>query len=345
MDSWAHLSLYESTDLVRRLFQQRHGRRLNAEKAREIVSAVAQGREYFSAASESGLLVRPLLQYYGVLSLSRALILLLSSNLRETSLPQAHGLSSIAWGAVLAADTQSALELRVKVGTGTFLEMLKSTDNSDRSTVFTGPYPDRIIFLRKHFITGLIDATFTFQEVLSRISELRDIYERSLGQCASNYKAFVFTLSAITQTDIDIFDGRYGLPTEKQIRAELAIPEGVLLQRTAQHNFVPPEPHLHYRLLHPGGNNFNALLPQIENIYDGSTSIVAPFTAGLQVSRIGRYFLLSFFLGMLSRYYPTSWLAIMQSRQKGDFMLPLIRESMNAIQQNFPALIMNELEA
>ena len=98
MDHWARLSIYESTDLVRDLFFRRHGRELSSGKAREIVSAVAQGREYFSAAKEAGLLVCPLLQYYGVLSLSRALILLLNRSFRETSLPQAHGLEPISLG-------------------------------------------------------------------------------------------------------------------------------------------------------------------------------------------------------------------------------------------------------
>lgn len=345
MDSWARLSLYESTDLVRGLFQQRHGRELNAEKAREIVSAISQGREYFSAASEAGLLVRPLLQYYGVLSLSRGLILLLSHNLRETALPQAHGLSSVDWGNMLAADARRPAELQVKVGNGTFLTLLDRTDNSDLSVVFTGPYPNQIIFPRTRATEGLIGATFTFQQVLSRVSELRDIYERSFCHCASNYRAFVFTLSAETQSDIDIFNGRHGLPPEQQIREELAVPDDAPLQSTEQHNFLPPELHLRYRLLHPQGTSFIGLLPQIENLPDGSMSIIAPFATGLSISRIGRFFLLSFYLGTLARYHPTSWLAIMQSRQKGDFMLPLIRESMNAIQQHFPGLIMNELEA
>lgn len=344
MDSWARLSLYESTDLVRGLFQQRHGRELNAEKAREIVSAVAQGREYFSAAADAGLLVRPVLQYYGVLSLARGLILLLSRNLRETSLPQAHGLSSIGWGNVLAADTRRPAELKVKVGNGAFLSMLESTANSDLSVVFTGPYPDRIIFPRTRAVAGLSDSTLTFQQVLSRVSELRDVYERSFGQCASNYRAFVFTLSATTQSDIDLFNGRHGLPPEQQLREELAIPAEVPIQSTAQHNFLPPESHLRYRLLHPSGTSFIDLLPQIENLPDGSTSVVAPFATGLSVSRIGRFFLLSYFLGTLARYHPTSWLAIMQSRQKGDFMLPVIREAMGAIQRHFPALVIKELE-
>jgi hypothetical protein len=151
-------------------------------------------------------------------------------------------------------------------------------------------------------------------------------------------------LSATTQTDIDLFEGRHGLPSEEQLRQELAIPPNVELQSTAQHNFVPPELHRRYRLLHPAGTNFINLLPQIETLPDESTSIVAPFTEGLSISRLGRYFLLSYFLGTLARYHPTSWLAIMQSRQRGDFMLPLIREAMSAVQVHFPALIICELE-
>ncbi len=345
MDSWARLSLYESTDLVRGLFQQRHGRQINAEKAREIVSAVAQGREYFAAAAEGGLLVRPLLQYYGVLSLCRGLILLLSQNLRETSLPQAHGLSSVGWGNVLAAAARRPSELEVRVNNGTFLSMLDSTRNSDVSIVFTGPYPNQIVFPRHRNVAGLEGVSLTFQQVLSRISELRDVYERSFGQCASNYRAFVFTLSSTTQTNIDLFHGRHGLPPVQQLRQELSIPADVEVQSTPHHNFVPPELHLRYRLLHPAGTNFIELLPQIENLVDGDTSIVAPFAPGVSISRIGRFFLLSYFLGTLARYHPTSWLAIMQSREKGDFMLPIIRESMSAIQQYFPLLVIKELEA
>jgi hypothetical protein len=74
-------------------------------------------------------------------------------------------------------------------------------------------------------------------------------------------------------------------------------------------------------------------------------SIVAPFAPGVSISRIGRVFLLSYFLGTLARYHPTSWLAMMQSRQKGDFMLPIIREAMGVIQQYFPVLVIKELEA
>ena len=343
MDEWARLSLYESTDLVT-LFQRRHGRELSAEKAKEIVSAMAQGREYFSAAAEAGLLVRPLLQYYGVLSLSRGLILLLSHNLRETSLPQAHGLSSVGWGSLLTADTRRPEELQVKVSNGTFPLLLESTGQSELCAVFTGPYPSQITFPRPRALASLSEVSLTFQQVLSRVLELRDVYERTFGQPASNYRAFVFTSSVTTQSDVDIFHGRHGLPLEQQLREELSIPADIPLQSAVQHHFVQPGPHLRYRLLHPAGSNFIGMLPPFENLPDGSMAIVAPFAAGLSISRIGRFFLLSYISGSLARYHPTSWLAIMQSRQKGDFLLPVIRVAMNVIQRQFPALAVRELE-
>ena len=317
---------------------------LNAEKAREIVSAVAQGREYFSAAAEGGLLVRPLLQYYGVLSLSRALILLLSRSLRETSLPQSHGIGSVKWSQALVNDARRPQDLEVTVTNGTFLSLLESTRNSDLSGAFTGPYPNRLIFPRPRNATELAGKTFTFQQVLARISELRDVYERSFGQASANYRAFIFMLSATIQTDIDIFPGRHDLPPEEQIRRELSIAPDVAIRTVANHNFVAQELHYNYRLIHGEGTHFLEVLPQIESGSDGYENVICPFEPGISISRLGRYFLMSFYLGTLARYHPTSWLAIMQGRQKGDLMLPLIREAMSVLQNNFPAFIIRELE-
>jgi hypothetical protein len=335
------LSFYESTDLVRGLFQKRHGRELSTGKAREIVSAVAQGREYFSAAVDAGLLVRPVLQYYGGLALCRGLILFLSPNLRETSLPPHHGLTPVGWGTLLTGDHIQPADLRVRVANGTFLSMLEHTKNADLVAVFTGPYPTRIVSTRPWPTATLNEVTF--RELLSRICELRDVYEQSFGQLASNYNAFVFTHPSI-QTDVDIFYGSCGLPPDEQLRRELSIPEDTVLRKSQYHNLSHQGRHIGYRLKHPGRADALDLLPQIDNHEDGTMSVVVPFEGGFSLSRLARFFLLSYFLGTLARYHPTSWLAIMQSRQRGDYMLPIIREATNVLQRYFPALVMEELE-
>jgi len=74
-DVWQRLALYESDDLVRRFYQERHNTKLSPAKARAIVAHFAQGRQYFFSARQADELIRPLLVYYGVLSLTRGLVL------------------------------------------------------------------------------------------------------------------------------------------------------------------------------------------------------------------------------------------------------------------------------
>ncbi len=75
---WASLSLYESTELVRRFVEERADEKLDEAEAREIVAHFSQGHEYFRSAAVAGELVRPLILYYGALSLARGAVLLLS---------------------------------------------------------------------------------------------------------------------------------------------------------------------------------------------------------------------------------------------------------------------------
>lgn len=344
MDSWSHLSIYESTDLVRGVFKSRHNRELNTQKAKEIVSVIAQGREYFSAASESGPLVRPLLQYYGVLSLSRGLILLLSPNLRETSLPQAHGLSTNGWNDLLSTSINKPTDLKIKITNGTFLSLLNETKNSYTSIIFQAPYPNKLVMTRYSSASTFEGATFSFQEVLSRIPELRHTYEKSFGENSNCYRSFVFNLSMTTHTDIDVFPGIQGLPSEQEIRSSLRLANYSDFRLTEHHNFMPQEPHYSFRIPHTHDTNFYQVLPCIDNGPDGNTSIIVPFPLGASISPLGRFFLLSYYLGTLARYHPTFWLSMMQGQQKGDYLLPLIRESMSVIQDRFPSLVIQQLE-
>jgi hypothetical protein len=50
---WQKLSLYESMDLVSRYYKENRKKELKGEKSREILSCLAQGREYFAIASNS----------------------------------------------------------------------------------------------------------------------------------------------------------------------------------------------------------------------------------------------------------------------------------------------------
>ncbi|WEZ90479.1 YaaC family protein [Pseudomonas sp. NyZ480] len=340
MDSWARLSLYESTDIVKKLFQKRHNRELNTGKASEIVSALAQGREYFSSAADADLLVRPVLQYYGTLALSRGLILLLSPILREAALPPSHGLTSNGWGKSL--HNQDPGSLSASVTKGTFLELI-NLNNFELPWVFTGPYPSRTYITRSYNLDDLPSTSFTFGDIISRVPELRAIYEKSFGKTANNYQSFIFNI-ANAHTDIDVFQSADGLQDESILREQFSLSAEISMRHSYTHNFVHTYGHFTFRLPHEDNGALPSNLPQFENDNYPYTSIIAPFPNGVQIPKLGRYFLLAFFLGTLSRYHPTYWLGMMRGQQKGDFIMPLIRESMRIIQENYCTLVIQALE-
>jgi hypothetical protein len=76
-ETWQQLQSLESRDLVKKWFKKLHGRDLNTRRASEINHASRQSREFFRNSSISDNSVKPLLLFYGVACLSRALLLLL----------------------------------------------------------------------------------------------------------------------------------------------------------------------------------------------------------------------------------------------------------------------------
>ena len=83
---WQSLSRFESYDFVARWYQKAHQRKPNAAKVSQINACFIQGREYFSNAASSAMSVKPLLLYYGALSLSRGVILANNPRKKEESL-------------------------------------------------------------------------------------------------------------------------------------------------------------------------------------------------------------------------------------------------------------------
>ncbi len=127
--NWDTLLQYQSVELVKRRFNERHGHSLSTSKAMAITAAITQGRAYFTSASNASMSVRPLLLYYGVLALTRALILFSSRSLSEAALRPAHGIAINDWQKTLANGWVSIGDLRIKVRHGTFTELLEATNN------------------------------------------------------------------------------------------------------------------------------------------------------------------------------------------------------------------------
>jgi len=336
---WVALSAYESTDIVSDLYRVTQGRELSTTWAREIASSFSQGREYFEAASASGPLVRPVLQYYGVVALSRALIQFAQRNVGGADLPRSHGIVAELWDETLK-DPKSSLDIALKVTNGTFSALAKATANKDVFTV-----EQRFGLSRQHTLKWPTDgwegATFTLGQVLARIADLTQVYLRSTKRFPL---AFPATLTATPQDNVWLgVVNMHPDITGSYLRHELGIHDA-LKDSLATLALNRPNGIYQHSFYATYTNDWAQLLPQLESLPDGSLAVSAAFPNGIRLSRLMRLFLMSAFLGFYCRYYPSPWLIAIQGRAQGDFIMPLVRAAMDLIDGCFPSLILGELE-
>jgi YaaC-like Protein len=123
-ETWQQLLSFESRDLVSMWFKRIHGRDLNARRAKEITAAAKQAREFFRNSHAADNSVKPLLTFYGVASLARALTLILKRDGGEEGLTKGHGLETIDWSNQLSGDLSVGLAalngLKIRTCSGLF---------------------------------------------------------------------------------------------------------------------------------------------------------------------------------------------------------------------------------
>ena len=142
---WHSISRFESHDLVKSWYETTHGRVPNAAKILQINAFFTQGREYFKNAALADMSVKPLLLYYGVLSLSRGAILLRDTSKKEESLKQNHGLEVVDWQNILRDGIQNVLELRIRATDGTFRELVRALPNKHLEHCFYDPTKTKVV--------------------------------------------------------------------------------------------------------------------------------------------------------------------------------------------------------
>ena len=172
---WQKLLSLESRDVTQQRFEQIHSKKLNARRAREINAAARQAREYFRNGSNSDHSVRPLLTFYGVTSLSRALLLLLKADGGEEGLNQGHGIEAVKWREVMSGGNVDGLprlnDLRVRLRSGLFSDFVKYTRNRMAMHIRSGGVDWRVFY-------DLPDQSeqISVEDLFSRIPDLWEDY-------------------------------------------------------------------------------------------------------------------------------------------------------------------------
>jgi len=207
-DIWNGLLEFETSDLVSRFFIKKFNREASARKIREITSNFIQGREYFTNANRSNFIVKPLLQYYGVVALSRGLILAYSPLLSESELKPSHGVDVKNWQKAFKDKDFGTLE--ISITNGTLLELIKATQNKSYHKANSSE-----INFCFNSETPKVGETFLFKKIIQCLPDLLDEYE-----IWSNDKFYCAVLKSFRSNDEN--EG-YTFTFEPQVSGETLI--------------------------------------------------------------------------------------------------------------------------
>lgn len=320
---WSELAWLESQDAICASYKKLRGRELNTRRCREVTAAARQAREYFYQAALADLSVRPLLTFYGVSSLSRACILLLGQHGGEPCLAAAHGLQSVKWGEILDGDLEAALcklgALRIKTCSGLYKDLAFHTNNEICIHVDSSAAQCHL-----NYQVPSDGSKTSLDEMISMIPDLEKEALRCGCEVKYNYvqkctydktSGFKATLRERTPSDI---------VTHYEALGYTVVSTGNTHEVSASLEVFSKSP---LQFAHKRIGAF-ASIPELyvsERLWEGSSEICMIFK-------------LSYTLGMLARYYPTHWMALINGL-KGDKYRAIILQAQRNIEAYYPTLI------
>jgi len=321
---WHYLREFESKEIIKRFILNKYSYNISTEKAIEINSAFIQGREYFTSSQDADISVRPLLLYYGIVSLSRGLILLLDKNSREQNIKPSHGLKIINWQQI--CKTGQFEDIIVKSNNGTFTELINATKNicnfransSGVSWMVALPIPP-------------ISLTFRFKEVAFYFPDLNQSVNAWLETMIPYRKLNNYKQQADTQIikisgkqDNELFTKIFPEKTFGKIEVNPIGNDCIIKIKSGK---IP---------------NFCQLWESAFQII-GDVCIIPPFENGNYFNTLSTMYMSSFILGTISRYYPSTWNNINKGITK-DSIMPFTVNLMDLIHDKYPTCVLEYLK-
>ena len=322
--TWYSLREFETRDVTSRAYHGRHALTLSAAKAREIASSFIQAREYFRSASQADFAVRPLLLYYGAASLARGLTLFLTHEKRETSLKQGHGLQIVDWNQPLSSGITEIGNLRIRLTQRLFHDLLTATGNR-----FYFRHNGAAVNWSIGATIPKIGSEMTLSDIVARVPDV------SLQYKAWTNKSIPFLPMQALDIDREGGTHTFTVVADGEETLNLAFPEHMFSNRDVQKD----------------GTNFTVTCNTIDGIFFaqrasflGMSSIVLcePMSDKSYFSPLAACFMTSYVLGMLCRYFPTSWTDLSRT-EKGDAFLPLATRLLDWIDEVFPQMVVDVL--
>ncbi|GAX88714.1 YaaC family protein [Effusibacillus lacus] len=280
----------------------------------KLIFGIKQARQYYRAAESCDIMTKPLLLYYGMMSLARAFIASRNPDYPTTTSVLKHGLST----RKLKRESYCFIQDEIRVQKdGLFVvlhDMLGGSRFSDRQRV-------------------------VMKDLLSVLPELMSSYERLYGPPS---------VCEIDQAECS--NGRYwdlprwilqsGQHTREEFLGMLnrMYPEQVLPDQGPVFSLAESDPpgrlHIHHTV--PVTTH-----PLMIGDLSGRAYIRYPLTGDFLIPEISLHFMVMFVLGMLCRYETERWGEMILTFLSQDIYL--INEFLNLSMRKFPNLILNQL--
>ncbi len=324
---WNELLGFETRDIVERYTQQKHKKKLNANRIQQITSNFIQGREYFDSATKADITVRPLLQYYGVMALSKGLILSLDISKTEHQLKKSHGLEVINWNQTLK--NKNFENIQIKVCDGTFYELISTTENKNYLRANS-----TVVNYGSHLTPSKKGDIYTLKQVIQYFPDLK-----------KEYYSWIEEKLQMAQVQKIKF-----LKKENRMLIELSqIVEDKVIDLIFPDQYCKNKDikKVNHRTLI--SYDYNKWGPNISQKWDGTLNIgdiyVVPVLPGdIGLNLLGGMYIISYFLGMLVRYYPTNWIGLKRV-EKGDKIFPFVHRILDFVSEKYPIQILDFLNA
>lgn len=328
--TWIHIRNYESFEIVKNIYQDKHGRIPSTDHAREIASQFTQARSYFDASFSAEMTIKPPLQYYGIIGLSRGLVLFLNRGLREATLAQSHGLSSRDWSSALGSNGGGIHGLTIEVNqSGTFCELTAACGNRNLLRVGSSG-------VNKKTVLGSVPAgsRYTLSDILCRSPEVVD-------SCQSWKTPLCIPIST---SPIDP-DGRVTVTVDRKQSAYVNQEYIFALFGPERCQIISDETDKVVVKIGNGSLENTILTDKFQGntLGIGDAWLSYSYPNGGKLSGISQMFAASFLIGTLARYHPTLWMGIVH-RRYSDSAVPVLFHYIELIQERFPAMVLDFLE-
>jgi YaaC-like Protein len=323
-DTWQQLLGLESIDVVCSWHKKIFQRQLNTKRAGEITASAKQAREFFKNASNSANTVRPLLTFYGVASLARATILLLKPDGGENTLVRGHGLEPVHWSKTLSGEIPAALQsvgnLEIRTTAGLFHDFLTQTQNLNCMHISSAAVDWQL-----QYPVPPIGQVFRLNTLMAMMPDLQEVLSNTAqtSSCAyvndMSYSETSGFLSTVNTKQFEAFQESY-------------IDLGYEITQEGELSRIKCDVH-----------NFQSCCPQSVHAYVNNPFgipalyISKPLPDNVRLSQLAITYMLSYYLGMLTRYFPTQWVAL-HSGAKGDIIWPAIHATQQYVEKAFPEL-------